>query len=154
MDRFDYIIIGAGSAGCCACGDEATQEAFGVCAVLQETFWGGGLTGVAISATVSEEGVLMRQVSLREFRTRGVKALEEVPRGETTLLVGQNGPAYFLVPVVGNVIEEDLELRRAMAKASLRRGWEIAQEIGELSEEEIESEIRQHRAAHEPQPVR
>ena len=96
----------------------------------------------------------MRHISLREFRTRGVKALEEVPRGETTLLVGQNGPAYFLVPVVGNVIEEELELRRAMAKASLRRGWEIAQEIGELSEEEIESEIRQHRAAHEPQPVR
>jgi antitoxin (DNA-binding transcriptional repressor) of toxin-antitoxin stability system len=91
----------------------------------------------------------MRHVSLREFRTRGVKALEEVPAGETALLVGQNGPAYFLVPVVGDVIREDLELRRAMAKASLRRGWEIARQIGELSEEEIEAEIREHRAASE-----
>ena len=95
----------------------------------------------------------MRHVSLREFRTRGVKALEEVPAGETALLVGQNGPAYFLVPVVGDVIREDLELRRAMAKASLRRGWEIARQIGELSEEEIEAEIREHRAANESLPV-
>ena len=95
----------------------------------------------------------MRHVSLREFRTRGVKALEEVPAGETALFVGQNGPAYFLVPVVGDVIREDLELRRAMAKASLRRGWEIARQIGELSEEEIEAEIREHRAANESLPV-
>jgi len=62
----------------------------------------------------------MRQVSLREFRTRGVKALKEVPAGETTLLVGQNGPAFFLVPVFGDVVKEDRELRRAMALASLR----------------------------------
>jgi len=89
----------------------------------------------------------MRHVSLREFRTRGAKVLADIPAGETTLLVGQDGPAYFLVPVVGDVIEEDRELRRAMAMASLRRGWEIAREIGELSEEEIEAEIREHRAA-------
>ena len=38
----------------------------------------------------------MRQVSLREFRTRGTKALAEVPEGETVLLSGQQGPAYFL----------------------------------------------------------
>ncbi len=43
----------------------------------------------------------MRQVSLREFRTRGVKALDAVPDGETVLLAGQKGPAYFLIPVVG-----------------------------------------------------
>jgi hypothetical protein len=40
-----------------------------------------------------------------------------------------------------------LELRLAMAKASLRRGWEIAREIGAMSDEEIEAEIREHRAA-------
>ena len=87
----------------------------------------------------------MRHVSLREFRTRGSEALDEVPAGETTLLVGQNGPAYFLVPVVGDVIQEERELRLAMAKASLRRGWEIAREIGEMSDEEIEAEIRKSR---------
>lgn len=91
----------------------------------------------------------MRHVSLREFRTRGSKALQEVPPGETTLLVGQNGPAYFLVPVMGDVIQEDRELRRAMAKASLRRGWEIAREIGELSDEEIDREIGETRASQE-----
>ena len=83
----------------------------------------------------------MRHVSLREFRTRGTKALEEVPPGETTLLVGQNGPAYFLAPVVGDVIQEDRELRRAMAKASLREGWLLADSAGEMSGEEIEQEI-------------
>jgi antitoxin (DNA-binding transcriptional repressor) of toxin-antitoxin stability system len=65
----------------------------------------------------------VRQVSLREFRTRGVKALAAVPRGETVLLAGQKGPAYFLVPVLGDVAMEDLELRRAMAKTSLRESW-------------------------------
>jgi antitoxin (DNA-binding transcriptional repressor) of toxin-antitoxin stability system len=96
----------------------------------------------------------MRHVSLREFRTRGSKALEEVPPGETTLLVGQNGPAYFLVPVVGDVIQEEQELRLAMAKASLRRGWEIAREIGELSDEEIEVEILESRMSGTFSPAR
>jgi antitoxin (DNA-binding transcriptional repressor) of toxin-antitoxin stability system len=89
----------------------------------------------------------MRQVSLREFRTRGAKALESVPRGETVLLAGQNGPAYFLIPVVGDVIAEDRELRRAMAKADLRRSWRLADasEV-KLSDKEIEEEIQQVRA--------
>jgi antitoxin (DNA-binding transcriptional repressor) of toxin-antitoxin stability system len=72
----------------------------------------------------------MRQVSLREFRTRGAKALEGVPSGETVLLSGQQGPAYFLVPVVGDVAAEDRELRRALAKASLRAGWAKAEARG------------------------
>ncbi|MGD0735903.1 MAG: prevent-host-death protein [Terracidiphilus sp.] len=85
----------------------------------------------------------MRQVSLREFRTRGVKALKEVPEGETALLVGQNGPAFFLVPVFGDVAKEDRELRRAMALASLREGWRRAEANGSslASEEDIEAEI-------------
>jgi antitoxin (DNA-binding transcriptional repressor) of toxin-antitoxin stability system len=85
----------------------------------------------------------MRQVSLRQFRTRGVKALKEVPAGETTLLVGQNGPAFFLVPVFGDIAKEDSDLRRAMALASLREGWRLAEESGasKVSDEEIEEEI-------------
>jgi antitoxin (DNA-binding transcriptional repressor) of toxin-antitoxin stability system len=93
----------------------------------------------------------MRQVSLREFRTRGAKALADVPRGETTLLVGQNGPAFFLVPVFGDVIKEDKELRRAMARASLRESWRLAEASGAnlISEEEIEEEISRVRKSHE-----
>jgi len=85
----------------------------------------------------------MRQVSLREFRTRGSSALKAVPEGETVLLSGQQGPAYFLVPVVSDVIVEDRELRRAMAKASLRKGWAMAKASGRpvLSDVEIEREI-------------
>lgn len=91
----------------------------------------------------------MRQVSLRDFRTRGAKALEAVPKGELVLLSGQQGPAYFLVPVLGDVALEDRELRRAMAKASLRESWRLAQESGldQMSEEEIDQEIGQVRTA-------
>jgi antitoxin (DNA-binding transcriptional repressor) of toxin-antitoxin stability system len=89
----------------------------------------------------------MRHVSLREFRTRGAKALADVPPGETTLLVGQNGPAFFLVPVFGDVIKEDRELRRAMALASLREGWRLAEQAGGMSDEEIDAEIDEVRTA-------
>lgn len=93
----------------------------------------------------------MRHVSLREFRTRGAKALADVPPGETTLLVGQNGPAFFLVPVFGDVIKEDRELRRAMALASLRESWRLAEASGAnlASEEEIEAEINRIRRSPE-----
>lgn len=85
----------------------------------------------------------MRQVSLREFRTRGSKALQAVPKGETVLLAGQQGPAYFLIPVLGDVVMEDRELRRAMAKASLRKNWRLAEELGPnaVSDAEVAEEI-------------
>ena len=89
----------------------------------------------------------MRQVSLREFRVRGAKALKSVPEGETVLLSGQQGPAYFLVPVTGDVAAEDRELRRAMAKASLRQNWKQVEKAGGApSEEEVEREIEAVRA--------
>lgn len=89
----------------------------------------------------------MRQVSLREFRTRGARALAAVPRGETVLLSGQDGPAYFLVPVLGDVAAEDRELRRAMAKASLRERWRVAEASGidQMTDQEIDREIGQVR---------
>ena len=88
----------------------------------------------------------MRQVSLREFRVYGSKALGAVPAGETVLLAGQQGPAYFLVPVLGDVAVEDRELRRAMAKASLRQNWRLAETAGAaLSGEEIDREIQEVR---------
>jgi len=82
----------------------------------------------------------MRQVSLREFRTRGAKALEAVPQGETVLLAGQQGPAYFLIPVMGDVAAEERELRRAVAKASLRESWRLAEKYP-INDKEIEQEI-------------
>ena len=97
----------------------------------------------------------MRQVSLREFRTRGSKALEAVPHGETVLLAGQKGPAYFLIPVLGDVILEDRELRRAMAKASLRKNWRLAEASGvDLSEEEIDREINRVRVVRQRRKAR
>lgn len=83
----------------------------------------------------------MREVSLREFRTRGAKALDAVPAGETVLLAGQQGPAYFLVPVQGDAALQDRELRRAMAKASLREGWRHAEALGVPDASVVEEEI-------------
>lgn len=90
----------------------------------------------------------MRQISLREFRTRGAKALQAVPRGETILLAGQQGPAYFLVPVVDDIAEQDRDLRRAIAKASLREGWREAERLGldKMTAGEIDAEISRARA--------
>jgi antitoxin (DNA-binding transcriptional repressor) of toxin-antitoxin stability system len=87
----------------------------------------------------------MRQVSLREFRTRGAGALKAVPRGETVLLSGQKGPAYFLVPVVGDIAAQDMDLRRTMARASLRQSASLAAAFP-ITDEEIEQEIAAARA--------
>jgi antitoxin (DNA-binding transcriptional repressor) of toxin-antitoxin stability system len=89
----------------------------------------------------------MREVSLREFRTRGTSALKAIPQGETVLLAGQNGPAYFLVPVLGDVATEERELRRAMAKASLRKSWRLAQEAGLniMTDAQIDADIAEMR---------
>lgn len=86
----------------------------------------------------------MRQVSLREFRIRGQKALASVPKGEVILLSGQKGPAYYLVPVQGDLAIEDKELRRAMAMASLQESWRFAAKRGfdKASDDEIDEEIR------------
>jgi len=90
----------------------------------------------------------VRQVSLREFRTRGAKALQSVPRGETILLAGQQGPAYFLVPVVDDIAAQERDIRRAVAKASLREGWREAERLGmdKITDEEIDAEISRVRA--------
>jgi antitoxin (DNA-binding transcriptional repressor) of toxin-antitoxin stability system len=88
----------------------------------------------------------MRMVSLREFRTRGAKALEKVPKGETVLLSGQKGPAYFLVPAMGDLAAQEDDLQMVIARASLRESWEIAKTLPPITDEEIEQEIRAYRA--------
>jgi antitoxin (DNA-binding transcriptional repressor) of toxin-antitoxin stability system len=87
----------------------------------------------------------MRQVSLREFRTRGAKALKAVPKGETVLLAGQQGPAYSLVPVMGDIAAQDKDLRLALARASLRESA-VAAAAFPITDEEIEQEIQAVRA--------
>jgi hypothetical protein len=89
----------------------------------------------------------MRQVSLREFRTRGEVALKDVPRDEVVLLSGQKGPAYFLIPAQGDLTEGDRELRRVMAKLSLYQygKWAVEQGLDQLSGDDIDDEIRKLR---------
>jgi antitoxin (DNA-binding transcriptional repressor) of toxin-antitoxin stability system len=89
----------------------------------------------------------MRQVTLREFRIRGEKALAAVPKGEVVLLSSQKGPVYYLVPVQGDIALGDKELRRAMAMASLQESWRHAAQQGfdQATAPEIDEEIRKVR---------
>ena len=63
------------------------------------------------------------------------------------LLAGQKGPAYFLVPVAGDVTMIDRELRRATAKASLRESWRqaVAMGLDQISDIEIDEAVGQVR---------
>jgi len=91
----------------------------------------------------------MRQVALREFRTRGAKALGDGDGQELVLLAGRQGPVYFLVPVVpGDLENQGKELLRAQAKANLRAWQDRARELGldRMTPEAIEAEIKASRA--------
>jgi len=76
----------------------------------------------------------MRQVPLRAFRTRGIKALGSGNGQNLVILSNRQGPAYFLQP-------GDLE---AQAKANLRAYQMQARELGldKMSDAEIDAEIR------------
>jgi antitoxin (DNA-binding transcriptional repressor) of toxin-antitoxin stability system len=87
----------------------------------------------------------MRLVSLREFRTRGAKALEKVPKGETVLLTGQKGPAYFLVPAMGDLAAQEDDIQGVIARASLRE-YATRAAAFPMTDEEIEEEIQAARA--------
>ena len=87
----------------------------------------------------------MRQVPLREFRTRGVKALGPAEGQDLIVLSGRQGPAFFLIPVLAGDLEaQGRELLRAQAKANLRAWQARARELGvdQMSPQEIESEIQ------------
>ena len=92
----------------------------------------------------------MRQVALREFRTRGAKALGPDEGQGLVILSDRRGPAYFLVPVQpGDLEAQGRELLRAQAKASLR-AWQLrARELGldQLTDQEIDAEVKASRLA-------
>ena len=58
------------------------------------------------------------------------------------------------MPVFGDVVKEDRELRRAMALASLREGWRRAEAAGysNVSDAEIDAEIDRIRRIPEDKP--
>jgi len=100
-----------------------------------------GLSSVAKTATL----VLQRfegGIHATGFSARVSNAWRE---GETVLLAGQQGPAYFLVPVMGDISAQDKDLRLALARASLRESA-VAAAAFPITDEEIEQEIKAARA--------
>ena len=91
-------------------------------------FWGDG-RAVAVSVDAFGRSLCVK-FRFESFVLVARRPWEAIPQGETILLSGQQGPAYFLVPVLGDVVMEDRELRRAMAKASLRESWVHAKASG------------------------
>jgi hypothetical protein len=98
----------------------------------------------------------VRQIPLREFRTRGVKALGPDAGQSLIILANRQGPAYFLVPVQpGDLEAQCRELLRAQAKASLR-AWQLkARELGldQMTELEIEAEVAASRVERHLKPA-
>lgn len=90
----------------------------------------------------------MRQVPLREFRTRGLKALGPDEGQGVVVLCNRQGPAFFLVTVQpGDLEAQGRELLRAQAKASLR-AWQLQAKVlgmDQMSDEDIEAEINASR---------
>lgn len=90
----------------------------------------------------------MRQVTLREFRTRGLKALDPDGGRGVVVLCNRQGPAFFLVTVQpGDLEAQGRELLRAQAKASLR-AWQLQAKVlgmDQMSDEDIEAEINASR---------
>jgi hypothetical protein len=95
-------------------------------------------------------------VALREFRTRGLKALGPDEGQGLVILSNRSGPAYFLVPVQpGDLEAQGRELLRAQAKASLR-AWQLrAQTLGldQMSDQEIDAEVKAARAERRLKPA-
>jgi len=91
----------------------------------------------------------MRQLPLREFRTRGLKALGPDEGQGVVILCNRQGPAFFLVTVQpGDLEAQGRELLRAQAKASLR-AWQLrAKALGleQMTDEEIDAEVKASRA--------
>lgn len=54
-----------------------------------------------------------------------------------------------VVPVFGDLAAEDKEICRAMALASLRESWHLAEKYGSISDEDIEAEINRVRSTPE-----
>jgi hypothetical protein len=86
----------------------------------------------------------VRQVSFRDFRLQGAKALGKLGPGEAVVLCGRQGPAYILIPVEPGAMEaQEDELKTAMALAAMRESWRQAEAAGlaRLTMDEIDAEI-------------
>ena len=86
----------------------------------------------------------MRQISFRDFRLQGAKALGKLRPGEAVLLSSRQGPAYFLIPVEPGAMEaQEEELKTAMALAAMRESWRRSEAAGlaDMTMDEIDAEI-------------
>ena len=91
----------------------------------------------------------MRQVSLRDFRIQGSRALGKLEVNEVVVLTNRQGPAYFVIPVEADAMEaQEDELRTAMALAAMRESWKRAEVSGlsRMTMKEIDAEIDAYRA--------
>jgi antitoxin (DNA-binding transcriptional repressor) of toxin-antitoxin stability system len=90
----------------------------------------------------------MHQLSLHELGTRGTQVLDSMPKSEPILVAGQDGPVYFLVPIIGDIAQQQHDLQIALAKASFRENSRPVEQrgIAEITDDEMNAEIRRARA--------
>jgi hypothetical protein len=94
----------------------------------------------------------MIKIPIRDLQQRGIKA---IARGtdEPVLVIGRPGALFYLIPADRDrLAEQEIELSRAMARASLR-SWQnraVSAGLDSITIEEIDAEIsvaRQERRA-------
>jgi hypothetical protein len=85
----------------------------------------------------------MITIPIRELQQRGTKA---IARGtdEPVLVIGRPGALFYLIPADRDrLVEQEVELSRAMARAGLR-SWQnraVSAGLDKLTAEEIDAEI-------------
>ena len=103
----------------------------------------------------------MLTIPIRDLQQRGIKGIAKGAAGPM-LVTGRPGPLFFLIPAdPSRLAEQEIELRRAIARADLR-SWQaraVAVGLDQTTETEIEAEIavaRKQRRAHgkAPRPKR
>ena len=94
----------------------------------------------------------MPTIPIRDLQQRGAKAIAKGATGPQ-LVTGRPGALFYLIPAdPERLAEQEVELRRAMARANLR-SWQtraVAAGLDQTSDAEIEREIAAVRRERSP----
>jgi len=88
----------------------------------------------------------MNFVTVRDFRNSSRDIWEKLKTGDEIVVTNNGKPTALLISITEDGFEETLAgIRQAKAMRAFNRMQEQASEHGDMSEEEIEAEIRAYR---------
>jgi hypothetical protein len=91
----------------------------------------------------NDNNAIMLTIPIRDLQQRGTKAIAKGAMGPL-LVTGRPGALFYLIPAdPDHLAEQEVELRRAMARADLR-SWQaraVAAGLDKITDAEIQAEI-------------